>query len=175
MAMDPAAISASPPTKISRVDCTAPESPAANAKGTVRPSDMPMTTSRTKLPAVKCFSTCPLRTIASNLRVSFQVSLGTADHLPFALVGKLPSRLFQRHPESPLHFDAHVRSNFADLSRLVTQQIETDNLENPLLVCPGAYVNILDVRQLRDQFGGDPGLLAHFTDGGFRRLFTRVQ
>src|SRR2546428_652743 len=35
----------------------ASESPAARANGTVRPSDIPMTMSRTVLPAVKCFST----------------------------------------------------------------------------------------------------------------------
>ena len=40
------------------VESTAPESPAAKAKGTVRPSDIPMTRSRmTSLP-VKCRSTC---------------------------------------------------------------------------------------------------------------------
>src|SRR6266849_2448825 len=58
MAIEPAAISARPPITIRRVCCTAPESPAASAKGTVRPSDIPITVSRTKLPAVKCFSTC---------------------------------------------------------------------------------------------------------------------
>src|SRR5579863_5796363 len=35
---------------------TAPESPAASANGTVKPSDMPMTTSRTNSLAVKCRS-----------------------------------------------------------------------------------------------------------------------
>src|SRR5262249_37564287 len=36
----------------------APDRPAARAKGTVRPSDMPITRSRTVSEAVKCFSTC---------------------------------------------------------------------------------------------------------------------
>src|SRR6516162_9031450 len=40
------------------VDVTAAERPAARAKGTVRPSAMPMTTSRTVSDPVKCFSTC---------------------------------------------------------------------------------------------------------------------
>lgn len=40
------------------VESTAPESPAASAKGTVKPSDMPMTMSRTRSPEVKCFSVC---------------------------------------------------------------------------------------------------------------------
>src|SRR5579864_7634492 len=37
---------------------TAAERPAARAKGTVRPSAMPITTSRTDSVAVKCFSIC---------------------------------------------------------------------------------------------------------------------
>jgi hypothetical protein len=37
---------------------TAPDMPAASAKGTVKPSAIPMTTSRTLALAVKCDSTC---------------------------------------------------------------------------------------------------------------------
>src|SRR5262245_3088572 len=40
------------------VASTAPDNPAARAKGTVRPSDMPITMSRTVSEAVKCLSTC---------------------------------------------------------------------------------------------------------------------
>jgi hypothetical protein len=47
MAMEPAAISARPARTMMWALETAPESPAARAKGTVRPSDRPMTTSRT--------------------------------------------------------------------------------------------------------------------------------
>ena len=53
-----AAISASPATTTIVVDATVPESPAANAKGTVSPSDMPITTSRTVAEASKWDSTC---------------------------------------------------------------------------------------------------------------------
>jgi hypothetical protein len=56
--MEPAAISADPATTISQWFCTAPDRPAASAKGTVRPSDMPMTTSRTISDPVKCCSKC---------------------------------------------------------------------------------------------------------------------
>src|SRR6266851_8404428 len=56
--MEPAAISARPATTMTRVPLTAPDRPAASAKGTVNPSDIPMTTSRTKSEAVKCFSRC---------------------------------------------------------------------------------------------------------------------
>src|SRR5215510_15339618 len=56
--MDPAAISASPAVMTTRVESTAPESPAASATGTVSPSDIPMTMSRILSEAVKCFSTC---------------------------------------------------------------------------------------------------------------------
>ena len=60
MAIDPAAISANPAviTKLVAcpVDATAPVIPAASANGTVSPSAIPMTTSRTVSVAVKCCS-----------------------------------------------------------------------------------------------------------------------
>src|SRR6185437_13384282 len=56
MAMEPATISASPAVTTMRVDAIAPVSPAARAKGTVKPSAMPMTMSRTAAVEVKCFS-----------------------------------------------------------------------------------------------------------------------
>src|SRR5712692_550564 len=58
MAIAPAAISAEPAVMMTRVDSTAPDRPAASAKGTVSPSDMPITMSRIVSEAVKCFSTC---------------------------------------------------------------------------------------------------------------------
>src|ERR1700726_948691 len=58
MAMDPAAISANPAVTTMPVDAIAPVNPAASANGTVRPSAIPMTMSRTAAVAVKCFSTC---------------------------------------------------------------------------------------------------------------------
>src|SRR5437867_6416796 len=56
--MPPAAISARPATTTSPVLPTAPESPAASANGTVSPSDIPITTSRTVGPPAKCPSAC---------------------------------------------------------------------------------------------------------------------
>src|SRR5947207_7244372 len=53
MAMEPAAISARPAVTTIPLDATAPLNPAASANGTVRPSDIPMTTSRTISLAVK--------------------------------------------------------------------------------------------------------------------------
>src|SRR5664279_1085044 len=47
MAMAPAEIPAIPAVTTTRVATAAPESPAARANGTVSPSAMPMTTSRT--------------------------------------------------------------------------------------------------------------------------------
>src|SRR5437868_14527669 len=58
MAIEPAAISARPAVTTIPACATAPESPAASANGTVSPSDMPMTTSRTISLAVKCLSVC---------------------------------------------------------------------------------------------------------------------
>src|SRR5260370_28339274 len=69
MAIEPAAISASRAVTTRRVALalavTAPDMPAAKAKGTVRPSAMPMTTSRTLALAVKCDSTCGVAGINS--------------------------------------------------------------------------------------------------------------
>src|ERR1700733_6082972 len=57
MAIDPAAISARPARTTTWGELTAPDRPAAKAKGTVRPSDIPMTMSRTKAVEAKCVST----------------------------------------------------------------------------------------------------------------------
>ena len=58
MAIDPAATSAKPAmTTTVVVTCSVPDRPAARANGTVRPSDMPITMSRTSSLAVKCRST----------------------------------------------------------------------------------------------------------------------
>src|SRR5260370_34697030 len=58
MAIEPAAISANPAITTMLDAPTVPDNPAARANGTVRPSAIPMTTSRTNSEAVKCFSTC---------------------------------------------------------------------------------------------------------------------
>src|ERR1700722_19819044 len=58
MAIEPAAISAMPAVMTIVVVSTAPVRPAARANGTVRPSDIPITMSRTIADDVKCFSTC---------------------------------------------------------------------------------------------------------------------
>src|SRR5690348_6611185 len=79
MAIDPAAISARPATTMMRVVVSAPESPAASAKGTVSPSAMPMTMSRTKSKAVKCDSTCGVCGIF--FQVSPSVRIGRSRNL----------------------------------------------------------------------------------------------
>jgi hypothetical protein len=56
--MAPAAISANPAVTMMRVVSTVPDRPAASAKGTVSPSDMPMTRSRTVAEPVKWCSLC---------------------------------------------------------------------------------------------------------------------
>ena len=62
MAIEPAAISANPAVTMIPVPlasaAAALVSPAASANGTVSPSDIPITISRTAAVAVKCFSTC---------------------------------------------------------------------------------------------------------------------
>src|SRR5690349_158928 len=63
MAIDPAPISANPAITISCVFATAPESPAASADGTVSPSDILITMSRTKLHEVRWYSAWGVRAI----------------------------------------------------------------------------------------------------------------
>src|SRR5437762_7461544 len=58
MAIEPAAISARPAVTTIPACATAPLSPAASANGTVSPSAIPMTTSRTIALAVKWLSMC---------------------------------------------------------------------------------------------------------------------
>src|SRR3970040_2153580 len=58
MAIEPAATSATPAVTITAFDTTPPERPAASANGTVSPSDIPMTRSRTVSLPRKWRSTC---------------------------------------------------------------------------------------------------------------------
>src|SRR5580704_16112205 len=58
MAMEPAVISARPASTMRPVLDTAPLRPAARAKGTVKPSLMPMTTSLMKAELERCCSEC---------------------------------------------------------------------------------------------------------------------
>src|SRR3954471_9056183 len=53
------------------VEPTVPDSPAASANGTVSPSDIPITMSRTVSPDVKCFSVCGVSGMHHNLQVRF--------------------------------------------------------------------------------------------------------
>src|ERR1700720_4313921 len=79
MAIEPAAISAKPATTIMRVVVDAPDNPAANANGTVNPSAIPITISRTNSDAVKCFSTCGVCGIF--FQVSPSVGMGRSRNL----------------------------------------------------------------------------------------------
>src|ERR1700757_3082773 len=175
MAIEPAAISAAPPTTMSRVELTAPDRPAASAKGTVSPSDMPMTTSRTKSPAVKCFSTCGVSGIVcSNLRMGFEIEPGLAYHLAFSAVGELAERLGQRKPQGTPDFHPHFGSDLVDAAGLVTQKIEADDFEDTLPVSPGAHIDVADVGEFGDQAGNNAGLLAHLAQGGLVGLFIFI-
>ena len=61
---------APPSPRCAELDATAPVNPAASANGTVNPSDIPMTMSRTAAVAVKCFSTCSTDGILDSLTAS---------------------------------------------------------------------------------------------------------
>src|SRR5438045_1951909 len=175
MAMDPAAISARPPITMRRVELTAPERPAARAKGTVSPSAIPMTTSRTNSPAVKCFSTCGVVGIfLSDLRMSLQILLSFAHDLAFPAIGELGLGVFQGKPKSTMDFDPHLGPDVVNAAGLVAQQVETNHFEDALSVGPGTNVDVLDVGQFGDQGGDDSGFLAYLADGGFYRVFSLV-
>src|SRR5258708_739479 len=79
MAIEPAAISAKPATTMIRVVVSAPDNPAASANGTVSPSAIPITISRTNSDAVKCFSTCGVCGIF--FQVSPSVGIGRSRNL----------------------------------------------------------------------------------------------
>jgi hypothetical protein len=64
--MEPAAISARPAVTMMLVESTAPDNPAANANGTVNPSDIPITMSLTISDPVKCRSMCGVCGIGSS-------------------------------------------------------------------------------------------------------------
>src|ERR1700694_1418383 len=57
------------------VELTAPERPAARANGTVNPSDMPITMSRTASPAVKCRSICGVCGITFSFKLTLLSSV----------------------------------------------------------------------------------------------------
>src|SRR5690348_12556811 len=59
---------------------TAPESPAASANGTVSPSDIPITTSRTLSLAVKCRSRCGVCGMTSSVLPELPEMLSGAHH-----------------------------------------------------------------------------------------------
>jgi hypothetical protein len=73
MAIAPAAISANPATTMTFGELIVPASPAASANGTVSPSDMPMTMSRTVAVAVKCVSMCRVAGMRRNGAHSAQI------------------------------------------------------------------------------------------------------
>jgi hypothetical protein len=64
------------------VEATAPVSPAASAKGTVNPSDIPMTISLTISLAVKCFSIWRVCGIATLLVYASLAPCRSGDGIP---------------------------------------------------------------------------------------------
>jgi len=82
MAIEPAAISARPAVTMMPVEATAPVSPAASAKGTVNPSDIPMTMSLTTSLAVKCLSIWGVCGIATPLVYASLAPCLSGDGIP---------------------------------------------------------------------------------------------
>src|SRR6266404_1891143 len=81
---------------------------------------------------------------------------------------------FERNPKRLFDFDPHIRRDFSNFARFVSQQIEADNLENTLLVAPRTDVHIFNVRELDQNGCADSSLLAHFADGGLLRFLAGI-
>src|SRR5215472_10808831 len=174
MAMEPAAISASPATTTRRLLSTAPERPAARAKGTVSPSDMPMTTSRTTSPAVKWRSMCGVCGMVSQIGMLFDVLHGAPHHFTLSPVHQLPGSICQWQPERVPHFDPHLGRDVSHAPRAVEQQEEVDDLEDARAVAPGTDIEILDVSKLDNRVRLDAGFFADFANGCLERLLLGI-
>src|ERR1035438_4565778 len=162
MAMEPAAISARPATTTRWLLSTAPEIPAASAKGTVSPSDIPITTSRTTLPAVKWRSMCGVCGMGPQLGMGLEVLYGAVGNFALAVVTQRGRRVFQWQPERALHLNSHFGRDVAQAAGAVQQQIKADNLEHARAVAPAAHVEVFDVHQLAHQFAAHPSLFGYF-------------
>src|SRR6266700_3031161 len=116
MAMEPAAISASPATTTIWLEFTAPEMPAARAKGTVSPSDIPITMSLTRAGPVKW---CMVWAVVRNLRllrVRREIFQAFFRQLSLSLVPEFGSRLRQGEPVGAAYLVSHFPGDVANLS-----------------------------------------------------------
>src|SRR6266436_1343964 len=127
MAIEPAAIPAKPATTIIRVVVSAPDNPAASANGTVNPSAIPITISRTNSDAVKCFSTCGVCGIF--FQVSPSVGIGRSRNLFRSSLGyNLAAAIapFGSHVDHPIcaTYDIEVVLDDQDTSAVLDQPLE---------------------------------------------------
>src|SRR5258708_6443618 len=127
MAIEPAAISAKPATTIIRVVVSAPDNPAASANGTVSPSAIPITISRTNSDAVKCFSTCGVCGIF--FQVSPSVRIGRTRNLFRGSLGyNLATAVapFGSHVDHPIGaaYDVKVMLDDQDAAAVLDQALE---------------------------------------------------
>src|SRR5712692_6097244 len=127
MAIEPAAISAKPATTMIRVVVSAPDNPAASANGTVNPSAIPITISRTNSDAVKCFSTCGVCGIF--FQVSPSVGIGRSSNLfgsslCYILAASISS--FGSHVDHPIGaaYDVEVVLDDQDTTAALDQPLE---------------------------------------------------
>src|SRR6266850_2107855 len=118
MAMEPAATSARPAVTMIELASMAPVSPAARAKGTVRPSDIPITTSRTTAPAVKCCSTWGVTGIAGPpARI---LAAGRADRPEERVEPSVVQR--SRRPHAPAHVEREGTDRADRLGHVVRRE-----------------------------------------------------
>src|SRR6266481_4861448 len=139
MAIEPAAISAKPAMTMIRVVVLAPDNPAANANGTVSPSAIPITISRTNSDAVKCFSTCGVCGIF--FQVSPSVRIGRSRNLfgsslSYNLAAAVAA--FGSHVDHPIGatYDVEVMFDDQNAAAILDQTLE----------CRQQFGNVVEVQ-----------------------------
>src|SRR5439155_11619814 len=146
MAIEPAATSARPAVTMIELASRAPVSPAARAKGTVRPSAIPIPTSRTTGPAVKCCSTWGVAGIAGP--PARRILAGGRAYCPEerAEPGFVES---SRRPHAPAHVEGEGTDGRDRLGHVVVREAagqeyrDVERLadppaERPVVAAPGA-------------------------------------
>ena len=103
-----------------------------------------------------------------------QIFPGKTDDLAFVAIAQFLFRFVKRQPKGAFDLDAHLWSDVIHVPRLVAEQVETDDLEDALVIAPGADVNVFDIGELGNRNGMDPGFFAHLAKSSLLGLFAGV-
>src|ERR1039458_1456803 len=106
--------------------------------------------------------------------MGFQMLLRLENHLALATVSHLLAGIGERNPEGTFDLDSHIGSEVVDFSGQVAHQIKAHDLEHSFAIAPASNVDILEIDELCNFFGHDPGLLKDFTDGSSLGLLALI-